>query len=115
MRGRSLPLGYSVAVDPARQRVADRAAGAGDYRLKARGGSDLSCPREPRPHDRPGQAPGMLRSSQRGRAATAGRSPLTGNPGRHGPVRAAGRVSDRAKGSLMELSERNDVIKTVIR
>jgi hypothetical protein len=30
-------------------------------------------------------------------------------------VRAAGRVSDRAKGSLMELSERNDVIKTVIR
>jgi Integrase core domain len=48
-------------------------AGAGDYRLKARGGSDLSCPREPRPHDRPGQAPGTLRSSQRGRAGTVGR------------------------------------------
>ena len=65
--------GRSRAMDPARQDVADRAAGAGDYRLRARGGSDLSCPREPRPHDRPGQAPGTLRSSQRGRAATVGR------------------------------------------
>ena len=65
-------------------------AGAGDYQLEARRGIDLSCPQEPRPHDQPGQAPGTLRSSQRGR-------------------------SDRAEGSSTELSERNDVIKAEIR
>lgn len=41
--------------------------------LQGRGGSDLSCPREPRPHDRSGSSTWNVTVSQRGRAGTVGR------------------------------------------
>jgi len=83
--------GRSRAMDPARQDVADRAAGAGDS-----GEGATYLVRENR-----GLMIGRVKHLERYGLANEVEQRRWG-------------VSDRAEGSLTELSERNDVIKTVI-